>query len=156
MIIPTQPPPLRPTPRDNLSILLPALGVALILLFVIVLLLGLLTFLYWWWEWRGMKGLSPIARAYARLERYLSLIGIRLKPEQTPNERRQRIIRDLPAAESSVTAITRMYIQERYGPSRKASTPETPQGQVADRAWTDARGNILQRWLRRVFMPWRK
>lgn len=156
VIIPTQPPPLRPTQRDNLAFILPALGAALLLLFVIVLVLGLLVFLYWWWEWRGMKGLSPIARAYARLERYLGLIGIQLKPEQTPNERRQRIIRDLPAAEPSVTAIMRMYIQERYGPNRKASTPETPQGQVADRAWTDARGNILQRWLRRVFTPWRK
>jgi hypothetical protein len=128
----------------------------LLLLFVILLLLVVLLFVYWWWEWRGMKGLSPIVRAYARLERYLGLIGIRLKPEQTPNERRQRIIRDLPAAEPSITAIMRMYIQERYGPNRRASTPATPQGQVAERAWTDARGSILQRWLRRIFMPWRK
>ena len=103
-----------------------------------------------------MKGLSPIARAYARLERYLGLIGIHLRPEQTPDERRKSIVRDLPAAEPSVTAITRMYINERYGPDRRPSTPETPQGQVADRAWSDARGNILQRFLRRVFMPWRR
>jgi transglutaminase-like putative cysteine protease len=156
VIIPTQPPPLRPTPREESPYLLPAVAAVLLLLFVILLLLAALLFIYWWWEWRGMKGLSPIVRAYARLERYLGLIGIRLKPEQTPNERRQRIIRDLPAAEPSITAIMRMYIQERYGPNRRASTPATPQGQVADRAWTDARGSILQRWLRRIFMPWRK
>ncbi|MFN8451904.1 MAG: DUF4129 domain-containing protein, partial [Anaerolineae bacterium] len=111
---------------------------------------------YWWWEWRGMKGLSPIVRAYARLERYLRLVGIHLRHDQTPDERRKIIVRDLPAAESSVTAITRMYIRERYGPNPRPSTEQTPQGQVADRAWTDARGNILVRFLRRVFMPWRK
>jgi hypothetical protein len=155
VIVPTEPPPLNPE-RENASSILPALGVALLLLFVILLVLGGLVLTYWWWEWRGMKGLSPIARAYARIERYLGLLGIHLKPEQTPNERRQLIIRDLPAAEPSVTAIMRMYIQERYGPSRKVSTEKTPQGQVADRAWSDARGSILQRFLRKVFLPWRK
>jgi transglutaminase-like putative cysteine protease len=155
VVIPTQPPPTRPQTRDNANSLLPALGFALLALVLIVAVLGLSVFIYWWWEWRGMKGLSPIVRAYARLERYLGLIGIHLKPEQTPEERRNVIVRDLPAAESSVTAITRMYINERYGPDRP-STAETPQGQVADRAWTDARGNILQRFLRRRFMPWSK
>ena len=73
-----------------------------------------------------------------------------------PTNAAEQIVRDLPSAESSVTAITRMYINERYGPDRAPSTPETPQGQVADRAWSDARGNILQRFLRRVLMPWRR
>jgi transglutaminase-like putative cysteine protease len=153
VIIPTQPPPTRPQTRDNASSLLPALGFALLALLLIVAALGASVFIYWWWEWRGMKGFSPIVRAYARLERYLGLIGIHLKPEQTPDERRKLIVRDLPAAESSVTAITRMYINERYGPDLP-STSDTPQGQVAERAWTDARGNILQRFLRRRFMPW--
>lgn len=156
VIVPTEPPPLRPQSRDTSSFLVSALGAALLALFVILALLGLVTFIYWWWEWRGMKGLSPIVRAYARLERYLGLIGIHLRYDQTPDERRKIIVRDLPAAEPSVTAITRMYIRERYGPGSRPSTPQTPQGQVADRAWSDARGNILQRFLRRIFMPWRR
>ncbi len=157
VIVPTQPPPIRPqSQRDPLSFILPALGIALLSLFLIVLILALLVFVYWWWEWRGMGGLSPIARAYARLDRYIGLLGIHLRPEQTPDERKQDIIRDLPAAEPSVTAITRMYVTERYGPNRTPSTPDTPQGQVADRAWMETRGNILQRFLRRVFMPWRR
>lgn len=156
VIVPTEPPPLRPQSRDDTLSILPALGIALLALFVILLILGLSVFTFWWWEWRGMKGLSPITRAYARLERYLRLIGIHLGTEQTPDERRTTIVRDLPAAESSVTAITRLYILERYGPNRRPSTQQTPQGQVADRAWSDARGNILQRFLRRIFMPWRR
>ncbi len=156
VIVPTQPPPIRPQSRDPFAFILPAVGIALLVLFLIVVVLGVLVFFYWWWEWRGMKGLSPIVRAYARLERYLGLIGIHLPPDQTPDERRQRIVRDLPASEPSVTAITQMYVNERYGPDRRPSTPDTPQGQVADRAWLDARGNIIQRLLRRVFTPWRK
>ncbi len=79
VIVPTQPPPLRPQSRDPFSFILPAVGVALLVLFLIVAALGVMVFIYWWWEWRGMKGLSPIVRAYARLERYLGLIGIHLR-----------------------------------------------------------------------------
>lgn len=154
VIVPTQPPPLRPQSRDPLSFILPALGLGLVVLLVVLLLLGVVVFIYWYWEWRGMRGLSPVVRAYARLERYLGLIGIRVNPQQTPEERRQRIVQDLPAAEPPVTAITSLYTAERYG--RKPSTETTPEGRAADKAWTDARGNILQRFLRRVFMPWRK
>jgi hypothetical protein len=108
----------------------------------------LIVLLYWWWEWRGMRGMSPISRAYARLERYAALLGLRLSDRQTPEERRDRILRELPpAAEPPVTAITRLYTAERYGPQTpiRDEIRKTP----ADRAWTRARENILKRWLRR-------
>ena len=156
VIIPTQPPPLRPEPRGPLSFILPALGIALLGLLIVALVIVLLLFIYWWWEWRGMKGLSPISRAYARLERYIPLIGIRTTPEQTPDERRQTIVRELPVAEPPVTAITRMYTAERYGPRQPKEDVESPQELVADDAWSDARGSILSRFFRRRLMPWRK
>jgi transglutaminase-like putative cysteine protease len=153
VIVPTQPPPVRQQPRGLLAWLLPALGVVLAVLSIIALILAILTFIWWWWEWRGMKGLSPISRAYARLERYLSLIGIQLGTQQTPEERRRKIIKELPAAaEPPVTAITRLYSAERYGPE---SRKPVEQGELADRAWVDTRGNILRRWLRR-FNPFRR
>lgn len=154
VIVPTQPPPLRPQPRDPLSFLLPAIGVGLIFLFLVGLVLGIIVFIYWYWEWRGMRGLSPVARAYARLERYIRLIGIRVQPQQTPEERRQRIVRELPVVEPPVTAITNLYSAERYG--RRNRGESSRQDKVADKAWSDARGNILQRYLRRIFMPWKK
>jgi transglutaminase-like putative cysteine protease len=150
VIVPTQPPPIRPQPRGPLSFILPALGLALLGLLVIAILVALGTFIWWWWEWRGMGGLSPITRAYARLERYAALLGIKLAIQQTPEERRRRILREIPAAEPPVTAITRMYSVERYGrPAQPAS------GEAADKAWVDARENILKRFLRR-FIPWAK
>jgi transglutaminase-like putative cysteine protease len=149
VIVPTQPPPVRQQPRGLLAFLLPALGVVLAVVLVVGLILGILTLVWWWWEWRGMKGLSPIARAYARLERYLTLIGLRLGEQQTPEERRRKIIKELPqAAEPPVTAITRLYSAERYGPKKAPKE----QSEIADRAWVDTRGNILKRWLRK-FIP---
>jgi transglutaminase-like putative cysteine protease len=153
VIIPTQPTPVRPEPRDPLSLVLSALGLGLLGLVAILLLVALFTFIYWWWEWRGMRGLSPITRAYARLERYLALLGITFSREQTPEERRRRIMRDLPGAERPVTAITRLYMTERYGPGQ--ATAAAQQSDTADRAWSEARGSILKRWLRR-FQFWRR
>jgi hypothetical protein len=154
VIVPTQPPPLRPQPRDPLSFLLPAIGLGLLIVLLVVVVLVLITFIYWYWEWRGMGGLSPVMRAYARLERYIGLIGIRVSPQQTPEERRKHIVEELPAAEPPITAITNLYSAERYG--RKSSADDSRYAKTADKAWTVTRGNILQRFLRRILMPWQK
>jgi hypothetical protein len=116
-------------------------------------LLGM--FIYWWWEWRGMGGLSPVARAYARLERYLRLIGLIHTPEETPEERRERIVTKLPPAERPVTAITRTYSQERYGRPSEGTPEGARNARIAENAWKAARQSILQRWARR-WMFWRR
>jgi transglutaminase-like putative cysteine protease len=154
IIVPTQPPPIRPPQRGLLSFLLPTLGLALLGLLLIILLVGIMVFIWWWWEWRGMKGLSPVTRAYARLERFAALVGIRFKPQQTPEERRQNLLRDLPQSKRPVTAITRMYTVERYGP-RQNPMEEPKTTQIAGRAWSEARSSILKRFLKR-FVPWRR
>jgi transglutaminase-like putative cysteine protease len=155
VIVPTQPPPLTPQPRSFLEVVAQALGAALLLIVLILLLVAIGFFIYWWWEWRGMRGLSPITRAYARLERYLQLIGIRFNTQQTPNERRNFIIRRLPKAEPPISAITNLYSAERYGPAPRNAQQAEVQSEIADDAWVEARRNILERFLRR-FTPWRK
>jgi hypothetical protein len=62
----------------------------------------------------------------------------------------------LPKAEPPVTAITRLYTKERYGrqEARHPRDAETQAG-IADEAWSDTRGSILQRWLGRL-LPWRR
>ena len=149
----TNPPPQRPQPRDPLSFIAPGLTLGFFILFMIALALLSSVVVYWYWEWRGMRGLSPVARAYARLERYISLIGLHPPPQQTPNERREQILMQLPQTEPPVNAITSLYTAERYG----RSEPEAQEvaGEVAEHAWPDVRGSIVRRWLRRVFMPWK-
>lgn len=158
VIIPTVAPPVTlPDPPNNsfLSFLLPAIGLAFLIFMSILLIVLLSLFVFWWWEWRGMGGLSPISRAYARLMRYLGLIGLQGKDDETPEERRKRVVRQLPKAERSITAITRNYTVERYS-NRREGTPESSrQNQIAENAWLDARRNILVRWIRR-FIPFLK
>ncbi|MEZ4668982.1 MAG: transglutaminase domain-containing protein [Anaerolineae bacterium] len=152
IIVPTQAPPLTPQQPGLLSLLLGALGAALLVLFVVVLIVGAGVFTYWWWEWRGMRGMSPISRAYARLERYVRLIGIYFSHQQTPSERRAQVVRRIPKAEPPISAITDLYTAERYGPT--AEDWDT-QSDMADEAWSDTRSNILKRWLRR-FIPFKR
>lgn len=155
VIVPTQPPPITQPPPNSFDFLLPALGFGLLglLIIAVVVLLGL--FLYWWWEWRGMKGLSPITRAYKRLERYIDLIGVRLAAQQTPEERRREIVRSVPRAERPVTAITRLYMTERYGPGDRHPAEAQQNTNVADNAWSSTRKHILRRWAQRL-LPWRR
>lgn len=154
VIVPTVEPPIQPPPSDDfLSFLLPAIGAAVLLFFGVVALVLFGVFLYWWWEWRGMGGLSPVSRAYARLERYLPLIGIRSADTETPEERREVVVKRLPVAERPVSTITRSYIVERYAEPGKTTDERQYGEQVADEAWHDTRSSILKRWLRR-FVPW--
>lgn len=102
-----------------------------------------------------MRGMSPIVRAYARLERYVHLIGVFFSSQQTPAERRAQIVRRLPGAEPPVTAITDMYTAERYGPGIRSQQDTDIQNTIADEAWSDTRGTILRRWLKR-FVPFRR
>ena len=151
VIVPTQPPPMSPPDAQNpIEVILPAIGLLLLGLLLIALLVALVTFIYWWWEWRGMGGLSPISRAYARLDRYIKLIGIRLGNDQTTEERRREIVRNIPQAERPVTAITRMYTTERYGPGAPHPAEAQRKSDIAAKAWTQTRKNIIRRWLRRL------
>jgi transglutaminase-like putative cysteine protease len=150
VIIPTQPPPPPPQPRGPLSSLLPLLGMVFMAVLSVILLIALAVFIWWWWEWRGMGGLNPVVRAYARLERYATLLGIRFSDQQTPEERRQQIVRDIPSAEPPVSAITRMYTDERYGPGVRHVRDAEVRSEAADEAWSDTRTTILGRFLRRL------
>ena len=154
VIVPTIPPPVQPSPPDTsfLNFLFQALGAALLIFAIFVGFILVLLFLYWWWEWRGMRGLSPISRAYARLMRYIPLVGLIVAEDQTPEERRDTIVDKLPQASRPVSAITRNYTHERY--SNRPENAETPPHvtEAADEAWSVTRGHILSRWIRR-FIP---
>lgn len=153
LIIPT-PPPERPQPRDPLAFIAPGLGLGFFILFLIALALLVAVLIYWSWEWRGLRALSPVYRAYARMERYIGLIGLHPPPQQTPDERRQHILTVLPQAEPPVNAITALYTAERYG-QRDADAQEVAD-EVVEHAWPDVRGSILRRWLRRTVLPWKR
>ena len=157
-IVPTwQPPetqddPPPPPPDADLQPLLLfalALGVSILLLIIIALLL------VWWWEWRGMRGMSPVSRAYARLERYIALLGINVGTSQTTLEKRRELSSRIPAAREPIQTISDLYTRERYGAVEPDDERYQRQNQRAERAWQRTRGNIIRRWLRRL-LPFRR
>lgn len=154
VILPTLPDTVQPPPADPLELLLPAAGLILGLVVIALLFIAFGWLLYWWWEWRGMKGLSPISRAYSRLERYLGLLGVRFSPQQTPEERRRDTMRAVPGSERPVTAITRLYNAERYSDQAERLKNPNIESQ-AESAWVDARKGILRRWLDK-FKFWKR
>lgn len=153
VIMPTMPPPVEPPPPSVLDLLMPAFGLVLGIVIIALLIIALVWMLYWWWEWRGMRGLSPISRAYHRLERYLGLLNIRFAPQQTPEERGTIATHELPQSERPLNAISRLYGAERYG--RTEEPPSEAAHNQADEAWSDVRSSILKRWRRR-FMFWKR
>lgn len=155
VIVPTVQPPIAPEETSPLSFIIPVLMSALFLLLLLVIIALLIAFMFWWWEWRGMGGLSPISRAYARMERYVTLIGIRSGNDKTTLEKRREIQKRIPAAKEPVKAISDLYTQERYRGRSDDPTEHARYSETADKAWIDTRKNVILRWLRR-FIPFVK
>lgn len=147
-ILPTIQPPISPDNPPPLSLLQPILVFALAVAMLLIVLALIALILFWWWEWRGMGGLSPVSRAYARLERYIQLIGINVGSTLTTLEKRRELQRRIPAAREPIRTISDLYTRERYS-SRHDAGESRNFADSADKAWYVTRGNILRRWLRR-------
>lgn len=155
VILPTVQPPISPDNPPPLSLLQPIILIALVVLLVLIVLAIIALLLFWWWEWRGMGGLSPVTRAYARLERYIQLLGISIGLNQTTLEKRRQLQQRLPAARESIRTISDLYTRERYSGRDQDHGENKASAETAEKAWYRTRGNILRRWLRRR-MPFRR
>jgi hypothetical protein len=149
--VPTVQPPIIPdNPPPPFAFLEPLLVFALALLGSLVILVLLLLLLFWWWEWRGLGGLSPVSRAYARLERYIGLIGIHIGRDKTTLEKRRELQQRIPAAKEPIRTISDLYTRERYGSDSPDPGEIARFSAHAERAWYHTRGDIIRRWLRRL------
>ncbi|MEM6282025.1 MAG: hypothetical protein AAF787_07515, partial [Chloroflexota bacterium] len=154
IIVPTSQPPLSQQPSGPLAFILPALVTALIGLLVLAVIAGIGVFVWWWWEWRGMRGLSPVVRAYARMERYTrGLLGLNIPENRTTLERRGDFTGSLPKkAHRPVVAITNMYTEERYGRGPGSDVEVQQHANSAEKAWKRTREHILSNYFWR-FVP---
>ena len=149
IILPTVEPPISQEDPPPLSLLQPIILLVLIVLLSLLILLIIALLLFWWWEWRGFGGLSPVSRAYARLERYIGLLGINVGRTQTTLEKRRDLQQRIPAAREPIRTISDLYTRERYGASAQDPGADKAFAETAEKAWYRTRGNILRRWLRR-------
>lgn len=124
-------------------------GLLLAAAIVAVLSFGLIGLL-WYVDYRGWDRLSPIGRAYARLNHYAQWIGLQFREGSTPLERGRRIAREVPKEGKPVIEITDTYISERYAPPRASAIDDEKQ---AESAWRRARrglfGRKVRQWLGR-------
>ena len=91
VILPTVQPPISQDDPPPLSLLQPIILFALVVMLFLLILVIIALLLFWWWEWRGFGGLSPVSRAYARLERYIGLLGINVGRTKTTLEKRREL-----------------------------------------------------------------
>lgn len=155
VILPTVQPPITQDDPPPLSLLQPIILLVLVVLLSLLILVIIALLLFWWWEWRGFGGLSPVSRAYARLERYIGLLGISIGRTQTTLEKRRELQQRIPAAQEPIGAISDLYTRERYGAASQAPNANKASAETAERAWYRTRANILRRWLRRL-LPFRR
>ncbi len=138
-------PPARPTALSGLL----ALGVFVSVLIAVISFAGVGAL--WWIEYRGLDGLSPAARAYARLSIYGRWLRIPQSAGATPLERGRRIARGVPRQSANIVSITDLYIHERYAPIGKPNPRSEDRARLA---WHSARWGMIQRkiagWFRRA------
>jgi transglutaminase-like putative cysteine protease len=123
-----------------LRVVLLTLGILVALLLVVVL--GGL-FLVWYVEYRGLGGLNPIQRAYARLAIYAHWLGLHFAESSTPDERRRLLVGEIPEGEKPISTITRTYIEDRYAPPDRPDSGTV--SRVAHDAWHQARWTFIRR-----------
>ncbi len=135
---------------DNDSNLLRTL--LIILASMLVTITAILTIggiMLWWVEYRGLGGLNPIQKAYARLEIYGHWLGLGLHNRQTPEERRQVLVDSVPEGEPPINTIAHLYTHNRFAPPISEEEQDEAEYQ-ASRAWRDARLSfILEKFRRR-------
>jgi len=93
--------------------------------------------------------MSDVSRAYARVQSFARLIGLRPPPSATPYERAARISRALPDGEQAVYRITRLYAEEQYAQPRDRHT-RLKASAGARSAWSRLRPRFLRRIALRV------
>ena len=119
-----------------------------IMLLVVLALVTVIVFAIWYVEYRGLYGLNPIQKAYARLGIYGRWLGLRFPESSTPDERRRYLVGELPDGEQQINVITRTYIRDRYADAPKKG--DQAEKAAAD-AWKQARTAFLRRKLNRFF-----
>ena len=149
------PTPIPPMPQDTQvdsddspGVLRIVFWFILVLVITVFVLAGGVAFTIWWVEHRGLGGLNLVEKAYARLGIYGKWLGIRLTPEDTPEERRRELAKNVPDGKKPINDITYLYVENRFGPPRPKDKPadETE----AKHAWSEAR----LAFIRRKFQKW--
>jgi transglutaminase-like putative cysteine protease len=113
----------------------------------VVLGLAALAGVVWWaLENVGLWGMSPVERAYARLQRFGGWLGRPPRVSDTPSEWAGTVTAAAPEAGEPISRIVDLYVQARFARG-DMTDPE------ARAAWRRARPALVRGWLRRIVSP---
>ncbi|MBI5958294.1 MAG: transglutaminase domain-containing protein [Chloroflexi bacterium] len=126
-----------------LEIVLITLGILALVILTLVLAAA---FVIWYVEYRGLGGLNTVQRAYARMAIYADWLGLRFFQSATPEERRQKLVDEIPEGSKPINAITRTYVEDRYAPPDRNKSGGV-NSQIAQQAWQEARRTFIRRKL---------
>ena len=107
-------------------------------------------FMVWWVEHRGLGGLTPIQKAYARMGIYGRWLGVDLNGLLTPDEQRRRLVRRSSGwAENPLGTIAGLYTEERFAPPPLDKSTKQSATNMAKQSWTRARLEFIREKMRR-------
>ena len=102
--------------------------------------------LYWLWN-LGLRGLSPVERAYTRMNRMGMIAGLKRRADQTPHEYAAMLSGTLGEAAPSARQIAEEFAAIRY---TGGAPPEDEEGDEMEQAWRSIRGVLIGRAFRRL------
>ncbi len=105
---------------------------------------GVWLLLYWLWN-LGLRGLSPVEKAYARMNRLGTLAGLKRRAYQTPNEYAAMISGALGESAPSARRIAREFAALRY----TGIAADNGEDEMEE-AWRSIRGALVGRAFRRM------
>ena len=102
----------------------------------------------------GLRGLSTVERAYARMNRLGTLAGLRRRAYQTPNEYAAMVAGALGESGAGAQSIGREFAVLRYTGGARRDTADDNDGSddtdEMEQAWRSIRGALIARAFRRL------
>ena len=106
--------------------------------------------LYWIWN-LGLRGLSPVERAYTRMNRLGAIAGLRRRADQTPMEYAAMLSGTLGESAPAAQRIAWEFAATRYtGGNAASAEDDADDGQEMEQAWRNIRGSLITRAFRRL------
>ncbi len=108
--------------------------------------------LLWLWN-MGLRSLTPVERAYAKMNRLGVLAGMRRRADQTPHEYAAALSAVLGEAGAAAHRIASTFAAARYAPAHPdadRAEPDADQADAMEQDWRTIRGPLAVRALKRL------
>ncbi|PIE80698.1 MAG: hypothetical protein CSA11_07185 [Chloroflexi bacterium] len=118
---------------------------------VAVIILGIAILLMWVANEFNKQVESDVARSYARLESWAGWLGLKFQTANTPYERANHILAEMPEGSTQVQNLTQQYVLREYSAEHKHDESFSPRDE-----WRTLRPLFLRKSIQRRLEQWRR